>query len=139
MLRLLSLPTAIPGEASMPPLRRCQTRWSATCWPSSTRITTRHSRRPTRAREIVCCLLVLNLVSSTLSCIRQPHRRRRRRRRRGGGGGIHPFDTYSLYSYSMIVYRNPRPCASCTPHHVHIINNQHDMRPSAIICRITCI
>jgi hypothetical protein len=23
MLRLLSLPTAIPGEASMPPLRRC--------------------------------------------------------------------------------------------------------------------
>ena len=30
-----------------------------------------------RERESVCCLLVLNLVSSTLSCIRQPRPRLR--------------------------------------------------------------
>ena len=32
---------------------------------------------PMRARERECCLLVLNLVSSTLSCIRQPRPRLR--------------------------------------------------------------
>ena len=35
------------------------------------------SFRPAIVRERVCCLLVLNLVSSTLSCIRQPRPRLR--------------------------------------------------------------
>ena len=48
--------------------------WSCTCegWKKEKRI---NSRRPGGRQERECCLLVLNLVSSTLPCIRRPRPR----------------------------------------------------------------